>query len=64
VLHFASEFRGPELEMDFHKMLKETRERFEFVASVIKTVETRLLVAGAVVMVEDDKRPRRQASPI
>jgi hypothetical protein len=50
--------------MDFHKMLKETRERFEFVASVIKTVETRLLVAGAVVMVEDDKRPRRQASPI
>jgi hypothetical protein len=54
---------APALEMDFLEVLKDARECFEVAASLIRTVEARILIAGAVVMAEDDKRPRRHASP-
>jgi hypothetical protein len=47
--------KEPELEMAFHGLLKDARECFEGTASLIRTVEARILIAGAW-LAEDDKR--------
>jgi hypothetical protein len=57
------ESAGPTLNLNINETLEDSRKFFEGAAHLIDDAQKRLLIAGAVVFQEPDKRGRRQALP-